>query len=326
MKIDKLQLGEITLELFSTMRPGLTFSDFCLPAGTIDFNAHQGFLQNSVKLFTLSYRDFIFEAKINNGRVFIKRNNIYQHSEQYLGNEPCQVALQWTADSIGCGVVPYGSLTDMNHHMRSIHTPITVPPIEIVTILRKENLLSNNIYSNMDDLFSTVLDSLHCCQQDIRRHGAETLFWKTIDRTRKPLNEPDITKGVASYLNIYGAMKNFDVLCETVAGNGNLDFYVVAPVANIQQGLGKIAIEAKKANSNDLEHGLAVQLPKYMESIRTNYGIYLVYWLKSVHYPNPSQNSYAELEIEKLHPIERPNTIRTIGIDLSIGISPSQKS
>ncbi|MFN6528494.1 hypothetical protein [Nostoc sp. ChiSLP03a] len=324
MKINKIQLGEVTLELLSSMRPVLTFSDFCVPAGTIDFNSYEGFLRNSVQLFSFSYHDFVFEAKIHNGMVFIKRNDLYQHSEQYLGNEPCQVSLQWNADSIGCGIVPHGSLTDMNRHMKSVRTPITIPPSEIVTILRRENLLSNNSYPNMDDFFSTVLDCLHCCQEDIRRHGSETLFWRPVDKIQKPLNEPEITKGVAAFLSIYGTMKNFDVLCETVAGNGRVDFYLVAPVFNIK-GLGKIAIEAKKANSNDLEHGLSVQLPKYMQSIGTNYGIYLVYWLKSANDSSYSQNSYPELEIAKLHPIKRPNTIRTVGMDLSIGISPSQK-
>ena len=97
----------------------------------------------------------------------------------------------------------------------------------------------------MGTFFSSVIDSIYCCQEDIRRHGGEKLFWKTVDKNVwHPINEPDISKGVATVLSIYGALKNFDVTCESVAGTGNIDFYVVAPVAD---GIGKIAIEAKKA-------------------------------------------------------------------------------
>lgn len=275
-------------------------------------------------LFRLSYNGFVFEARIQDGMVFIRRNGLYQHSEQYLGNEVCQVALQWTADSIGCGVVPLSSLTNMNHNLRAVRTPLTIPPNEMVNIFRRENLLFNTAYRSMDDFFSSLLDCLHCCQLDIRRHGAETLFWRSIDGKRQPHNELEITKGIASFLSLYGVMKNFDVICETLAGMGKLDFCLVAPVSSTQ-GLGKIAIEAKKADSSNLVQGLTTQLPDYMERIGTNYGIYLVYWLKCEDYAYPSQNSYAELEIEMLHPLQRAQTIRSIEMDLSIAQSPSKR-
>jgi hypothetical protein len=176
----------------------------------------------------------------------------------------------------------------------------------------------------MGDLFFTLIDSLHCVQEDIRRHGTERLFWKTKDNKLWPRNEPEISKGIASYLSIYGALKNFDITCETIAGTGKIDFYVVAPVAD---GLGKVAIETKKAESNDLVDGFKVQLPDYMKRIGTDYGIYLVYWLKSSGYQFPSQfDSYTQLEIEKLHPVPRANTMRTVGMNLAIEESPSLKT
>lgn len=324
MKTEIRQLGPVRLEFFQILKSQVTFSDFCVPVGTIDFKAHNGFLRNSLKLFSLTYSDFIFEAQIRDGMVFIKRNDLYQHSEKYLGDGSCHVALQWTIDSIACGVVPPDSPTDMNHHLRAVRTPITVPPAEMVNILRKENLLFNAKYRNMDDLFTTVIDSLHCCQEDVRRHGAERLFWRLgSDRTWSPVDESRISRSVASFLSVYGVLKNFDVTCGSIAGVGLMDFYVVGPVAD---SLGKIAIEAKKAESDDLINGFKTQLPAYMKRIGTDYGIYLVYWLKSPDYPfPPSHNSYAELEIEKLHPIKRPMTMRTIGMDFSKEAAPSLK-
>jgi len=323
VKYEIRELGPVRLELFPIMKSQIAFSDFCEPAGTMDFKAHQGFFRNNVKLFSLTYGDFIFEAKIRDGMIFIMRNGHYQHSEQYLGDGSCHVALQWNIDSIGCGVVPPDSQTDMNSHMRAVRTPLTIPPAEIVNILRKENLLNNAKYENMGVFFTTLIDSLHCCQEDIRRHGAERLFWRKTEQKWKPINEPDISRGVASFLSIYGTLKNFDVTCESVAGTGSMDFHVVAPV---RDGIGKIAIEAKKADSNDLIKGFTNQLPKYMNRIGTDYGIYLVYWLKSPDYPFPPKyDKYAEMEIELLHPIARPDTYRTIGMNFSKEASPSMQ-
>lgn len=316
------QLGPIRLELFPALKSQMTFSDFCAPVGTIDFKAHCGFLKNSLKLFSMTYNDFVFEAKVRDGMVFLMRNGNYQHSEQYLGDGSYQVALQWTIDSVGCGVVPPESSTDMNHHMRAVRTPITIPPAEIINILRRENLLSNAKYASMDVFFATVIDSLHCCQEDIRRHGAERLFWnKSSKNSWKPLDEPDISRGVASFLSIYGALKNFDVTCESIAGTGRMDFHVVAQVAD---NIRKIVIEAKKADSDDLISGFKNQLPIYMQRVGTDYGIYLVYWLKSADYPFPSvYDIYGDLEIDKLHPIPRTVTIRTVGMNLSRELPPS---
>ena len=275
------ELGPIRLELFPMMKSQISFSDFCAPIGTIDFKAHNGFLRHSIKLFSFTYGEYIFEAKIRDGMIFIMRNGLYQHSEQYLGEGSCHVALQWTIDSIGCGVVPLDADTDMNSHLKAVRTPITLPPAEIVNILRKEDLLNNAKYQDMDAFFSTVIDSIHCCQEDLRRHGAERLLWKKNEKNVwKPVAEPDISRGIASFLSIYGALKNFDVTCESVAGVGSMDFHIVAPVA-VGDDLQKIAIEAKKAESDDLEKGFSTQLPIYMHRVGTNYGIYLIYWLKS---------------------------------------------
>ena len=63
-----------------------------------------------------------------------------------------------------------------------------------------------------------------------------------------------------------------------------------------------------------------------MNRIGTDYGIYLVYWLKSPDYPFPPKyDKYAELEIELLHPIARPDTYRTIGMNFSKETNPSMQ-
>ena len=258
--------------------------------------------------------------------MFIRRNNLYQHSEIYRGKDCCHVAIQWDSDSIACGVIPMTNASDsMNQHMKGVRTPFTVPPLELVHLLRTEHLLVNSAFRTPDAFFATVIDSLYLCEADIRRHGGEQFIWtKDGNPNKKPLNEPEISRYVAGFLSSHGAARNFDVTCESIAGTGNLDFHVVAPIQ--EQGMVKIAIEAKKANHQDIEHGLKTQLPEYMARIGTKYGIFLIYWLRSTKYLFPaSQESYPQFEIEVLHPIPRLPTVRCIGLDLSYGATPSKK-
>ncbi|MDD1622487.1 MAG: hypothetical protein LUQ11_13510 [Methylococcaceae bacterium] len=157
-------LGPAKLQIFTQMKSQISFSDFCPPAGTIEFRANEGFLTNSIMLFKLSYPDYELEASVHDGMVFVRRNGLHQHSEQYSGKDPCHVAIQWDVESIACGVMPSGNPADsVNQHMRAVHTPITLPPPELVRILRTENLLVNSAYHSTDDLFSCVLDCLHLC-------------------------------------------------------------------------------------------------------------------------------------------------------------------
>lgn len=132
----------------------------------------------------------------------------------------------------------------MNQHMRSVRTPHTIPPLELHRMLRANSLLVGAAYKSADDLFATVLDCLHLCEEDIRRFGGERFVWsKKVDPSR-PLDEPEISRYVASFLASYGAARNFDVSCESTAGDGNIDFWIVAPVAD--SGLAKSRLRRRR--------------------------------------------------------------------------------
>lgn len=315
-------LGALTLVLFEQIKSYVSVADFCATEATVEFAANNGFLESDLTLFKLSFPGFELEAKCREGMVFIRRNGLYQHSEQIRGTGRLHVAIQWTVDSIACGLAPWSDDRKvMDQHMRAVRTPYTTPPLELHRMLRANNLLVGTTYKTADDLFATVLDCLHLCEEDIRRFGGERFVWgKNGDLTR-PLDEPEISRYVASFLASHGAARNFDVSCESTAGDGNVDFWVVGPVMNA--GLAKIVIEAKKANHANLAQGFSVQLPAYMSRLKASHGIFLVYWLRSLDYPYPSQKSYAELEIEVLHPLPRPPGTRSVSLDLSRAPRPS---
>jgi hypothetical protein len=316
-------LGPLTLQLFEQMKSHVSVADFCRTAATVEFIANDGLLENDLILFKLCFPGFELEAKCRDGVVFIRRNGLYQHSDQIRGRDPLHVAIQWNVESIGCGIAPWtGDWSVMNTHMRALRTPYTVPPLELHRSLRAHNLLVGTAYKSADDVFATVLDCLHLCEEDIRRFGAERFVWRKQGADNRPLDEPEISRFVASFLASHGAARNFDVSCEPVSGGGNVDFWVVSPV--LDAGLAKVAIEAKKADSANLTHGFSVQLPAYIGRLKAQHGIYLVYWLKSPTYPYPNHGSYSELEIDVLHPLSRAPGIRSISIDLSTAASPSR--
>lgn len=316
-------LGSLHLQLFEQMKSHVSVADFCATAATVEFAANDGLLENDIVLFKLSFPGFELEARCREGMVFIRRNGLYQHSEQMRGKDRLHVAIQWNVDSIACGVAPWtGDWSAMNAHMRAVRTPQTVPPLELHRMLRAHDLLVGEAYKSADDVFATVLDCLHLCEEDIRRFGGERFVWGKQGDPSRPLDEPEISRYVASFLASYGAARNFDVSCEGVAGGGNIDFWIVAPVTNA--GLAKVAIEAKKADHANLAQGFSVQLPTYMNRLKAAHGVFLIYWLRSPDYLYPSQTSYPELEIEVLHPLSRALGVRSIAIDLSRAPSPSR--
>lgn len=316
-------LGPLTLQIFEQMKSQVSISDFCGTAATVEFAACDGLLENDLILFKLSFPGFELEARCREGMIFVRRNGLYQHSEQIRGHDKLHAAIQWTVESIGCGIVPWsGNWDAMDSHMRSVRTPHTVPPLELHRMLRAKNLLIGETYKSADDVFATVLDCLHLCEEDIRRFGGERFVWGKHGDPSRPLDEPEISRYVASFLAAYGAARNFDVSCEVTAGGGNVDFWIVAPVANA--GLAKVAIEAKKAEHANLAHGFSIQLPAYMSRLKAGHGIFLVYWLKSHDYQHPIQASYPDLEIEVLHRLPRPPGIRSVGLDLSRVPTPSR--
>ena len=91
-----------------------------------------------------------------------------------------------------------------------------------------------------------------------------------------------------AYLKAKGA--DIDISPEADTGVGKLDF-------KFSQGTdSRVIIETKLSNNADLLHGYVTQLPDYMKSQKTNYGLYIVVIVDS----SKNQNS----QIQKLKEIE----------------------
>lgn len=318
-----VNVGGVELMLLKPMLSKVAFSDFCAPAGTIEFVAKNGLLNNeNLTLFRIRCEGYDLEAIVDAGRVFVRRNGLYQHSDCYLGRDDCRVAIQWGVGAIAVGINVGGLYGEMDGCMRGVRTPLTSPPADLISKLRKHGFLPEESYPTASHLFATLLDCIHLAELDIRRHGSEKLVWGKGGDRSAPKDEPDISKLLAVPLTAHCAPRGMDVTCESHAGSGRIDFYVVGHVENV--GLVRVAMEAKKADSANLVHGFTKQLPEYMSRLSTSFGVFIVYWLKSKAYPYPAENAYHELEHNVLHRLPRLGTVRTVGVDLSYGDPPSR--
>lgn len=315
-------IGRATLRYVPLMRGALAFSDFCAPSASLTFKAGGGFFTNNAVLFSLSFNGFEIEAKVQEGRIFFRRNGFYQHTQVCDPNGSYRVALQWEPDSIGCGVAKIVDDVEEDLELQAVRTEVTFPPLDLAQELRTDGLLHDKAFKNAEDLFITVVDCLEMCEVDIKRFGTERLLWAKEGSSMKPIAEPMMSRLVASHLAGLGAAKGFAVSCEEVAGAGNVDFSVSAHVHG--EGIRKVAIEAKKADNLKIQTGLTHQLPAYMNRLAAEWGILLTYWLASAAYPYPKYSSYADFESHVLHPLPRRPTVRTLGIDLSYGLAPSR--
>jgi hypothetical protein len=107
----------------------------------------------------------------------------------------------------------------------------------------------------------------------------KNIFWDIIYDgqkiiRRKPKKEIDLHPIILSLLSDQMFISSISIYPELQTGVGKLDFLFVGYVKN--KGISKICAEFKHLHANDLEHGLAVQLPTYMNNQKIEHGTYCI--------------------------------------------------
>lgn len=100
----------------------------------------------------------------------------------------------------------------------------------------------------------------------------DNYMWKIFNRKNRTPDETDwqyyLMTVADTYILASGA--DVDVSRENNPGPGSLDFKFT------RGAKGKTVVEIKRSNHQDLLHGYAAQLPRYMESENAEYGIFLI--------------------------------------------------
>lgn len=108
------------------------------------------------------------------------------------------------------------------------------------------------------------------------------MFWNMGGSKKNKIREPKIEiynhTPIHALLNQWAALHSVEIIPEAKNAAGNMDLCLVGSVVGV--GNVSICIEIKHAHSDDIEHGLKVQLPEYMKRKGAVFGIYIVLWFK----------------------------------------------
>ena len=178
--------------------------------------------------------------------------------------------------------------------------------ISITELANKTELVSDkSLYNFLKSLIKIVV------KNNIELHSNYKYFWKKNSQDKLvPQTEPEMQPLILSQLKVLCDYMGIQISREVETGNGKVDFVCSA---SFQGKLIKTCIELKNAHKDNLESGLTRQLPEYLKSERTKYGIYLILWYKGDYFDFPRKYS-SEMELEESLQTIKPIEFKTDSI------------
>ena len=166
------------------------------------------------------------------------------------------------------------------------------------------------------DLHRAVVALVLRFKTTIESTGLWQPFWD--ERSKQPKREPSIQPTMLALLREAFRGHGIEILRETHEGVGLLDFRCTA---SLRSQVFNTCIELKLAHHSEIEQGLICQLPAYMDSVGTSFGVYVVLWFKDeVNWNEPSTYSDpGELQstLLSLAAEQQPKTISVIVVDVT---------
>jgi hypothetical protein len=264
---------------------------------------------------------FEFEMNVNRQRFNVIRNGSVASVEiPEAGTELVHLFARWSPDSIDVTVLPakYGASPDpppMENFQHSAATTYTIVPSTIAQWARENRLLPKPAFQNSAQLHAVMRDAIASLQRRLDDNGARSLFWA--DRFEKPKPEPEVTKYIKALLDDLMLANGVTLHQQVGAAGGSLDF--LAEAFSKEGKRLRCCIEAKKADANDVIHGIKVQLPAYMAAQGAESGIYLV-----LDFFERDREGPESLEV-LLYKASQPN-ITTAFLNLTKPMPPSKRT
>lgn len=316
-----------------TLKGYITASDVLTSEGTLHFRFDKSHFLNGGVIFVINDTEFLFSSYISNQSIFLQRNDVIANIslENTPENKKINIYCMWSYTRLTL-VWQYGPNKE-DQIKKMVQTEPSAPSNSLVKWARSQNLVSVLFYPNEESFRSKVHSCLLSIKDKINEAAGYSQFWnirydKNSIISREPKKETEVHPTIKCLLSDQSLLSSFEVIPEFKTGVGNLDFLIIGKTEN--GDTSKICIEFKNAHSDDLSHGLLVQLPKYMKSCQAEYGIYCVLFYKGEWYDKPSYRDSTALlvrldkELDKMEePIKR--NIRTIVFDLSKPKSASKK-
>ena len=184
-------------------------------------------------------------------------------------------------------------------------------------LMQQSNIVSDKALSNfLRSLINIVL------KNNIELHSNYKYFWKKDKDSIKPQSEPEMQPLIMGQLRAICDYMGIQISREVESANGEIDFLCSFTYNN---HVLKTCIELKNAHSPKYELGLTKQLPAYLKSERTKYGIYLILWYKGDDFSKPTSFDSKEA-LQTYLEQKRPKgfKVEVIIIDCSKPVVPSK--
>jgi hypothetical protein len=274
---------EHKLQISSSYKSILTFQDILESSGTlitkvldIDFNAFYEMI------FKVQNEEFNFEFGIQKNVLIVIRNNITLKIDLKLYpslNNQYWIGVSWSNSTLSLSLKIINPEGEPIFIHEETETDLVIPSFSLISEARKLNLLPIIEYDSIQDFVNKVLSCLVSVQQKIEESGAYYSFWNVLYEgsqisERKPKKEIEIQPIIQSLLSDQCLMASIEIIPEYKSGAGDLDFLFIGRIKDRPNGY--FCAEFKNAHSADLEKGLAVQLPTYLENRKTIFGAYCV--------------------------------------------------
>jgi len=319
--------------------------DLLRPNGSLALQVSGDFRSlDDMPLFLLQAQDYDFHLYVDADEIVLRRCG-YEIRALVRGGVRSPLWITWSPTQIQL-MLP----NNPDQTIWSVTTPTAMPPKSLRQLARMKKLQPTTSFANLEAFRTAVHEALCFLQDDVAESGAYNGFWdQKYEGRRKakpsPKQETDIHRQLLLPLYDWAKMRSVEIIPENETAVGKLDICFVGSVDG--QGPVPFCVEVKLAHSDDLEHGLETQLPRYMSSKRAMYGAYVVLWFKGEWFSLPSaqkihqlreriipgdsgppSSELAELEFAMatataIHPHLR--NIRVIILDVSKPISASKR-
>ncbi|PFE48201.1 hypothetical protein CN318_29825 [Bacillus cereus] len=301
IKIKKLIGGFIDMEFFTNnnrTNGKLSEHDILLSTATITFDTNfQDLNSNNEVIFRVKGEDFIFELGISKNMFYLERNGFKVESEiANVGSGFLFCIAKWSPTFLEVNVLDetcYSAVEngldqckELHKRKDSVNTDFTLIPNYVFQHLRNQAFTPKCTYNTEKDLFKEIIGMLQLTEKKIRDVNMINAFWDRHSTGKSPKMEIDIQPTIHALLNETALLKNLLVIRENSTGSGNLDFLIIGIVDN---KMIKVCVEFKHAHSSSREDGLLKQLPEYMRSMGTDFGIYCVLYFKGNSFDKPKE-------------------------------------
>ena len=191
------------------------------------------------------------------------------------------------------------------------------------SLLSINTLLSDTPITSNASLQKVVVKFIETfVKHNIELNGGHIYCWDRDGKSLSPKIEPRLQPYIFSHLLSHFEFAGMQIVRESYAADGALDFLV--SYNNEKQQKFTVCIELKLAHSGNIEHGLTKQLPEYMKGMWSKYGIYLYMWFKGPDFDQPKNYDNRDELQSDLESKNKDPRIQVIGIDCTKPPTPSK--